>query len=150
MAAMKPRTGWPVSKMESSTKSAQTFGKIKTRIQNCEHQHESCRQWPSKIGVAPALPERLIELQSDVKCTRARLMRTCGLDQGCRYATLSHCWGRVPPIKLRRDTLESYQTEIPWAILSKTFREAFEDTRELDISHLWIDSICIIQDDDLD
>jgi hypothetical protein len=39
------------------------------------------------------------------------------------------------------------QDGIPWSTLSKTFREASILTRELGIGYIWIDSLCIVQDD---
>jgi hypothetical protein len=37
---------------------------------------------------------------------------------------------------------------IPWESLSNTFKDAIRTTRALGIPHLWIDSLCIVQDDD--
>ncbi|KAF3002886.1 hypothetical protein E8E13_001043 [Curvularia kusanoi] len=39
---------------------------------------------------------------------------------------------------------------ILWETLSKTFREAIHTTRKLGFRYIWIDSLCIIQDDDND
>lgn len=39
---------------------------------------------------------------------------------------------------------------IAWDTLSLTFKEAIQFTRRLEYQHLWIDSLCIIQDDDAD
>lgn len=36
---------------------------------------------------------------------------------------------------------------IPWFELPKTFQEAIALTRKLGVRYLWIDSLCIIQDD---
>ena len=67
-----------------------------------------------------------------------------------RYAALSHCWGSFQPlvsikndIKARKQGL--YQDELP-----RIFRDAVELCRELRVAYLWIDSLCIIQDDDSD
>lgn len=39
---------------------------------------------------------------------------------------------------------------IPWELLPTTFRDAIQVTKGLGIRYLWIDSLCIIQDDDVD
>ncbi|KAF3000634.1 hypothetical protein E8E14_004758 [Neopestalotiopsis sp. 37M] len=42
------------------------------------------------------------------------------------------------------------KSEIPWDSLPNTFRDAIEVTRQLGVRYLWIDSLCIIQDDEND
>lgn len=68
--------------------------------------------------------------------------------QKARYLALSHCWGtdHSPP-KTTHETISSSRHKTPWWSLSKTFKDAIELTRELGIQHVWIDSLCIIQDD---
>lgn len=39
---------------------------------------------------------------------------------------------------------------IVWSDLPKTFQDAIEITRALGFSHIWINSLCIVQDDDYD
>jgi hypothetical protein len=80
------------------------------------------------------------------------------------YATLSHCCtsnqasnrdptnkqfqgGAIDLFKLTKDNVESLHKEVPIEKLCKTFKEALTVTRSLDLEHLWIDSLCIIQDD---
>ena len=66
-----------------------------------------------------------------------------------RYATLSHCWlqGASEPIKTRTSNLGQHLQTIPFVSLSPTFQQAVRACRRLYIRHLWIDSLCIIQDD---
>jgi hypothetical protein len=51
---------------------------------------------------------------------------------------------------LTRDTINSFQNNIPPEALSQTFLDAIDITRELGIDYIWIDSLCIIQDDSED
>ncbi|EHK19955.1 uncharacterized protein TRIVIDRAFT_155817 [Trichoderma virens Gv29-8] len=39
---------------------------------------------------------------------------------------------------------------IPWNKLPKSFREAMQITRRLGVEYIWINSLCIIQDDSRD
>lgn len=63
------------------------------------------------------------------------------------YATLSHCWGSHRPMITTRNNLSVFSHRIPAGLLPRTFREALDIVRELGIRYIWIDSLCIIQDD---
>ena len=65
-----------------------------------------------------------------------------------RYLTLSHCWGTNMPAsaKTLSSSLQRNFTDIPWEGLTQTFRDAVAMTERLGYSHIWIDSLCIIQD----
>ena len=67
--------------------------------------------------------------------------------EDANYIALSHCWGGKTPIKTTRSTLKNRKNQIQWCRLSKTFQDAVTITRRLGIEYLWIDSLCIIQDD---
>lgn len=47
-------------------------------------------------------------------------------------------------------SLTAFQDCIPWQLMPQTFREAITVCQQLHIPYLWIDSICIIQDDEGD
>lgn len=66
------------------------------------------------------------------------------------YVTLSHRWGSNSENQLTAAQYES--GPIHWAPgqLLLTFRDAVTVTQNLGINHLWIDSLCIIQDSDED
>ncbi|KAK4182954.1 heterokaryon incompatibility protein-domain-containing protein [Podospora australis] len=66
---------------------------------------------------------------------------------GWKYIALSHCWGQSHPIKTNRSNLAQHHHAIAWADLGKTFQDAIQLTRALGIRYLWVDSLCIIQDD---
>ncbi|KAF2685930.1 HET-domain-containing protein, partial [Lentithecium fluviatile CBS 122367] len=65
-----------------------------------------------------------------------------------RYAALSHCWGALgqQPLRTMRSSIENFQKSIPFQDLPPTFQDAVIVTSELGLQHLWIDSLCIIQD----
>lgn len=63
------------------------------------------------------------------------------------YTALSHCWGTTPLIQTHRLSLQDRLDGVPWESLSKTFQDAVTTTRELGLRYLWIDSLCIVQDD---
>jgi hypothetical protein len=71
----------------------------------------------------------------------------CHVEQ---YATLSHCWGQAHVIRTTKNNLALQMQGIEWDLLPRTFQEAITIVRALDVRFLWIDSLCIVQDDMLD
>ena len=107
-------------------------------LSQCRETHEACRETQP---VTP--PTRLIKIDEQVP-------RLCiSAEQGdCSvYATLSHCWGKLKFLRLRKDNTHSLMAAIPSDGLTKTFQDAIEIARRLGFSWLWIDSLCIVQDD---
>jgi hypothetical protein len=78
-----------------------------------------------------------------------RLCETSGLPMNDekRYVALSHCWGGLEFLTLTRDNYSALRKEIPVDRLTKTFKDAVDLARGLEIRYLWIDSLCIIQRD---
>jgi len=79
---------------------------------------------------------RLIETELEIDTTTDR-----------RYVALSHCWGLIPIIRTLKDNYSDHRRCVSAEQLSKTFREAIHATRKLGYRYIWIDSLCIIQDD---
>ncbi|KAK4075142.1 uncharacterized protein Triagg1_4806 [Trichoderma aggressivum f. europaeum] len=69
-----------------------------------------------------------------------------------RYASLSHCWGSSgrPPLKTTQANLQKHLQDIPWASIPKTFQDAITVARSIGLAYVWIDSLCIVQDDHQD
>jgi hypothetical protein len=67
-------------------------------------------------------------------------------DQNVRYATLSYCWGNAN-IRTTRENEKLHKQEIPYKSIPPTLRDAMTLTREPNIQFLWIDALCIVQDD---
>lgn len=63
------------------------------------------------------------------------------------YVALSHCWGGRLPLKTIKANLEHHKIGFDQSGLPKTFQDAFSVTKKLGYQHIWIDSLCIVQDD---
>ena len=63
------------------------------------------------------------------------------------YITLSHVWGKAQIITTTTSTLAERMEGIAMESLSNTFRDAVEVARQINVRYLWIDSLCIIQND---
>lgn len=66
------------------------------------------------------------------------------------YLALSHCWGTTPPLRTTQENLVQHSQKIDINSLPSTFKDAVQATRELGFRYLWIDSLCIVQDDPSD
>ena len=63
------------------------------------------------------------------------------------YAALSYCWGGYRGFLTERASLRDRCSGINFDDLPKLFQDAVIVTRSLGIRYLWIDALCIIQDD---
>jgi hypothetical protein len=63
------------------------------------------------------------------------------------YVALSYCWGGDQVIKTTKHTIKAWTVSLPFEILPKTIQDAIIVTSKLNILYLWVDALCIIQDD---
>ncbi|KAK5697678.1 hypothetical protein LTR17_023892 [Elasticomyces elasticus] len=113
---------------------------IQTWIRTCDEEHTAC-----SALVSPQLPSRVIDVGS-VAEPRCVLVDSTGRIGA--YVALSHCWGSPDTVpKTTKATLSQHKQCIPDSVLSNTFRHAVETTRGLGFAYVWIDALCIIQDD---
>ncbi|KAK0627930.1 heterokaryon incompatibility protein-domain-containing protein, partial [Immersiella caudata] len=66
------------------------------------------------------------------------------------YAALSYCWGDSAAIhaaKTLKSNLALRLQRFPLSLLPRTLRDAVQFIRLLKIPYVWIDSLCIVQDD---
>ncbi|KAH6980813.1 heterokaryon incompatibility protein-domain-containing protein [Ilyonectria sp. MPI-CAGE-AT-0026] len=114
---------------------------MKAWLRDCQDHHSTCHT-PITLE---RLPRRLLHVG---KKDSLRLVLSVNQPiSTMRYATLSHCWGGTSPVHTSRSTLAAFEASIPEDSLPKTFLDAIKIARYLDIPYLWIDSLCIVQDD---
>jgi hypothetical protein len=106
-------------------------------LRECCETHFQCKSSSGK-----RIPTRLVATEKN----KVRLVE--GDFQEClEYATLSHCWGKIKFVMLKKSNLKVLKNHIPLEALSQTFKDAIEIARELGFAYVWIDSLCIVQDD---
>ncbi|KAF7512264.1 hypothetical protein GJ744_001832 [Endocarpon pusillum] len=108
------------------------------------------RKWLDDCDCSPVgatLPSRVIDTGVDFHDSFVKLHETTGHEQETKYTTLSYCWGKSRYFSTTKATLEEKKCQITIQELPKTYRDAILLTRELGIRYLWIDSLCICQDD---
>ncbi|KAH8892614.1 HET-domain-containing protein [Thozetella sp. PMI_491] len=113
------------------------FDLIRSWLDACSS-HDNCVP-----PVAVSLPKRVIEIPAD-DSQPPKLRATHG-ELG-QYVALSHCWGSLGIVKLKDSLIPQFQEAIPVLSLPKNFVDAIYITRRLGFRYLWIDALCISQD----
>ncbi|PMD22592.1 HET-domain-containing protein [Hyaloscypha hepaticicola] len=91
------------------------------------------------------MPRRLVELDSATK------VRVVEVQQDIPYVVLSYCWGGDQLKLLSSNTSTFTSQEGPELLeLSQSVRDAVCVTWNLGLRYLWVDALCIIQDDGTD
>lgn len=78
-----------------------------------------------------------------------RLIDPSGEQLEGAYVALSYCWGgaEFQSWKLTTSNISHLRTGVPVDELPRTFRDAIEVTKALGKRYLWIDALCIMQDE---
>ncbi|EQB45372.1 hypothetical protein CGLO_15766 [Colletotrichum gloeosporioides Cg-14] len=114
---------------------------LKHWIEKCQTSHTDCP--PSDHP----LPTRVL----DVTAKPPKLVTTANLSQRDeKYIALSHCWGPSQPLRTLKTNIGLHQDGIDLSSMPQTFKDAIDVTRYLGMRYIWIDSLCIVQDDVLD
>ncbi|KAI0901056.1 HET-domain-containing protein [Annulohypoxylon nitens] len=122
---------------------------IRDRIEDCRNNHPNCPGFqPSYLE---NLPTRVIDVGLDGK---RPFLHHSYKGECAPYLALSHRWGDPKSSHKKLLTLTenvySHCKGIPLEEFPRTFREAIEVARGLEIQYIWIDSLCIIQNDPKD
>jgi hypothetical protein len=113
-------------------------------LEECYRDHESCPKPGSKF-----MPTRLLEITVAGGGKSVRVVETTSREEQ-PYAILSYCWGGDQKVKTTRHNLEQMKSGIDLDSLPATLRDAIQVTMGLDMRFLWVDALCIIQDDEHD
>ena len=62
------------------------------------------------------------------------------------YSAFSHCWGKAKTIKLTQHSLADLSAGCLVEDLPTSYKEAIKASMALGIEHIWIDSLCILQE----
>jgi hypothetical protein len=118
--------------------------RIKDWLSHCCQKHEHC----TSKGQKCQMPTRLIDVGPSDASEEPRLILTSELEEDLlSYVALSHTWGGHVPFQTRTETLKQRLHQISLDDLPKSFKDAVVLSRRLHVRYLWIDSICIVQND---
>ncbi|KAF7568992.1 HET domain protein [Pyrenophora tritici-repentis] len=124
---------------------------IREWLTECKAHHSSCRK---TLKSNTPLSARILAIQELGRDNYiVKLIPTDHIDlHNEPHLVLSHVWGGVEiACKTTGDKISLYQDiGINFAALPKTFQDAVRITAAIGFQYLWIDSLCIIQDDEED
>ncbi|KAJ3543418.1 hypothetical protein NM208_g3584 [Fusarium decemcellulare] len=129
--------------VQAEVNSPDCWEMINDWIKECVENHDNCKG----VSEDRPFPTRLVDVGADD--TEPHLYMPGSHERG-KYIALSHCWGDVMPLKTTKDTFGEFCRRINLSRFPQTFKDAIIVCRKLQIRYLWIDSLCIIQDDDRD
>ncbi|KAF8534403.1 heterokaryon incompatibility protein-domain-containing protein [Trichophaea hybrida] len=110
-------------------------------LKTCTEDHTECKRAYWHKVLPPPRNIRVIDIQKS---------RVIPAKEGCRYIALSYVWGGPQEFRLLKENVEEWTLpgKMPKAGgLPKTIRDAIALVEALGERYLWIDSLCIVQDD---
>lgn len=121
---------------------------LKEWLADCITNHPHCERISAKD--APRLPTRVLEISGGDHISPFKIKLHTSNGERAHYIALSHCWGPPssrPTLKTLKANMKEHEEQIPYDRLSLTFQDAVFYSAHMNYRYLWIDSLCIIQDD---
>ncbi|KAH6988928.1 heterokaryon incompatibility protein-domain-containing protein [Ilyonectria sp. MPI-CAGE-AT-0026] len=131
-------------------------------LEECQTTHDMCRLDLTKphsgteVLDKADLPTRLLEISSpnadSIRLIEPAKLQSLELDHIANdgFVALSYCWGGDQPVKLTCDTAQTLKNGIATSSLPQTLSDAIKQTSVLVMKYIWIDALCITQDDDFE
>ncbi|KAL6887105.1 heterokaryon incompatibility domain-containing protein [Trichoderma evansii] len=113
------------------------------------------KQWvfgDYKLKTIEALyrPTRLLYVESSKESGLIRLVDSHSQtnEEPQPYLALSYCWGpKAPSLKTTKSNYAYLQRSISYNTMPKAYQDTVRVARALGVKYIWIDALCIIQDD---
>ena len=141
-----PATAKPVA---TTTRDPECWMQVRAWLRECMENHTLCRRrlvLPGCERTTCFNPARLI----DIRNTKTQFLvetREWNSAEPVRYVTLSHRWAAHQMPKLTRSNLAELMVNIDANTLPPVFKDAIDISRSLEVPYIWIDALCIIQND---
>jgi hypothetical protein len=114
-------------------------------LKDCELRHQCGSRLSTRPNTQPSL---LVDVISEKTTPDLVKLHTVG-SQNLKYAALSYCWGGAQTKATTTTTIKTYLDQISITSLPSSLRDAIWVTRKLGLQYLWVDSLCIVQDDEI-
>ncbi|KAI8939158.1 hypothetical protein NX059_004992 [Plenodomus lindquistii] len=118
---------------------------VKKWTSTCLESHTKCKA-RERVDDSNILPARLISVaRSEIRIVSTKNFAPAN---HTRYMTLSHRWQPQATLELTRHNLAQMGHHIDIYSLPQIFQDAIYVARYIGIPYVWIDALCIVQDDD--
>jgi hypothetical protein len=116
-------------------------------LKECLVNHAECR----RAQQITWYPKRLLEIEKGAELnSNLRLINTIDHAPSGPYIALSHCWGESQPVRSLTSNIAAFQECIDNKSLTAVFQDCVATAKKFGIDYVWIDSLCIVQDDRAD
>ena len=133
----------PVNTSVRYSGSEESLQKASAWLRSCLSNHGACVSRDEQT-----LPDRVLDIGSDHQCPILLLETACKVG---RYVCLSYCWGSPIFICTKTANIDSFRRgDLRLQYMPQTLQDAIEVSRLLGFRYLWVDALCIIQDDTAD
>jgi Heterokaryon incompatibility protein (HET) len=132
----------PLTEVHSDILSDRSIKMMHRWIQKCQRDHRCLQDGEFQ------LPSRVLDLGSEQSIDKARL-RSANNGYG-QYVALTYRWGSTPSKILTTASIEEWIQGIQVSSLSKTYQDAIVLAKRLGYRYIWIDALCILQNDPAD
>ncbi|KAK0280069.1 hypothetical protein LTR35_008219 [Friedmanniomyces endolithicus] len=119
-------------------------------LKTCQTSHDECKSRPLKPLAAPSRLLWVPPHGSGISKFAVREARLGDYQPGVPYISLSHRWGSPKQLLLKTTNRPDLRRSIPVAGLKKSIQDAVTIVQRFGISYLWVDTLCILQDDPQD
>ena len=129
------------SDRESSTQCEASMATARQWLGQCVTTHYKCQ----RTTIDNWVPRRLLAVRgaNDLKVYLTELQN---IPYQSQYLALSYCWGDGNFLQLTKLSYESLSRGLPVAELPRTIQGAIWVTRRLGFEFIWIDALCMLQD----
>ncbi|CCX15902.1 Similar to Heterokaryon incompatibility protein 6, OR allele; acc. no. Q9UV10 [Pyronema omphalodes CBS 100304] len=117
--------------------------RAKSWLDDCIKNHQICK----------GRKEKLHETTKFIDVKENKLVRITDLNEHPDFVALSYVWGPEPWLQTIKENVEEHFKQLPTAEsmpqrMPKTLADAIEVTDKLGFRYLWVDALCIVQDDE--
>lgn len=127
--------------------SDESYERANTWLETSISQHPGCRI--TSRSSTTKHPARLLKIPTGDRGERVVCLIKVEADSQ-PYTALSYCWGGEQEVQTTRRNTALHFSGIGIDVLPATIRDAITVTRRLGLEYLWVDALCIIQDDEDD